>query len=84
MRSVFFALRDIFQVSKMYLAFIPLYPAGMWSMAFASKGVNPLDSAIVAKSEAACGSYLNGLKYYNETVHTGAFALPNFVADIVK
>lgn len=84
MRSVFFALRDIFAVSKMYLAFIPLYPAGMWSMAFASKGVNPLDAAIVDKAGKACGTYLDGLNYYNAAVHTGAFALPNFVADIVK
>jgi spermidine synthase len=84
MRSVFFALRDIFAVSKMYLAFIPLYPAGMWSMAFASKGVNPLDSDVVANSANACNSYLTGLNYYNPTVHSGAFALPNFVADIVK
>jgi spermidine synthase len=84
MRSVFFALRDIFAVSKMYLAFIPLYPAGMWSMAFASKGVDPLNGSIVTKASDACESYLSGLKYYNSKVHTGAFALPNFVADIVK
>jgi len=84
MRSVFFALDDIFQVSKMYLAFIPLYPAGMWSMAFASKGVNPLSNDIVSKAEDACATYLSGLKYYNASLQTGAFALPNFVADIIR
>lgn len=84
MRSVFFALDDIFQVSKMYLAFIPLYPAGMWSMAFASKGVNPLSDDIVSKAEDACATYLSGLKYYNASLQTGAFALPNFVADIIR
>lgn len=84
MRSVFFALDDIFQVSKMYLAFIPLYPAGMWSMAFASKGVNPLSDDIVSKSKDACATYLSGLKYYNASLQTGAFALPNFVADIIR
>jgi spermidine synthase len=84
MRSVFFALDDIFQVSKMYLAFIPLYPAGMWSMAFASKGVNPLSDDIVSKAEDACVTYLSGLKYYNASLQTGAFALPNFVADIIR
>lgn len=84
MRSVFFALRDLFAISKMYLAFIPLYPAGMWSMAFASKGVDPLDHNVVAKAETACNTYLSGLKYYNASIHGGAFALPNFVSQIVK
>jgi spermidine synthase len=68
----------------MYLAFIPLYPAGMWSMAFASKGVDPLEGSVVAKADDACNNYLSGLKYYNASVHSGAFAIPNFVADIVK
>lgn len=83
MRSVFFALDDIFEFSKMYLAFIPLYPAGMWSMAFASKGINPLDQAIIEKARQACTTYLNDLKYYNEQVHVGAFCLPNFVSQII-
>src|SRR5690606_12544782 len=68
MRSVFFALDDIFQVSKMYLAFIPLYPAGMWSMAFASKGVNPHSEDIIRKANDACASYLTGLRYYNASL----------------
>lgn len=84
MRSVFFALDDLFALSKMYLAFIPLYPAGMWSMAFASKGIDPLAADVTAKAEKAFGSYLQGLKYYNAQIHAGAFALPNFVSDIVR
>lgn len=84
MRSVFFALDDLFAVSKMYLAFIPLYPTGMWSMAFASKGVDPLGEDVLKRAEEATSSYLSGLKYYNASVHAGSFALPNFVADVIR
>ena len=83
MRSVFYALNDLFAVSKMYLAFIPLYPAGMWSMAFASKGVDPLSPLLAEKVSQAESTYLKGLKYYNSAVHYGAFALPNFVSSII-
>lgn len=84
MRSVFFALDDLFEYSRMYLAFIPLYPAGMWSMAFASKGINPLDQSVIEKASKACSTYLTNLKYYNEQVHVGAFCLPNFVSEIIR
>lgn len=84
MRSVFFSLDDLFEFSRMYLAFIPLYPAGMWSMAFASKGIDPLNQAILEKAKTACSTYLTDLKYYNEQVHVGAFCLPNFVSNIIR
>ena len=83
MKKVFSALEDLFPVSKMYLSFIPLYPAGMWSMGFASKNQNPLSDRVTSRIESHSG-LLKTLKYYNKDVHTGSFALPNFVADIIR
>jgi spermidine synthase len=84
MKKVFTALDDLYAVSKMYLAYIPLYPAGMWSFAYASKGVDPLDDATLQRAEEGLRQFGSELKYYNAEVHQGCFALPNFVADIIE
>jgi len=83
MRKVFTALDELFDVSKMYLSYIPLYPAGMWSMACATKGEDPLSSKVTKRIRSNPG-LLKSLNYYNEEVHFGAFALPNFVKKIVE
>lgn len=82
MRKVFHALNDLFPVSRMYLNYIPLYPAGMWSMACASKQVDPLDEQVLERASADA-THIDGLRYYNAQVHQGAFALPNFVKEII-
>lgn len=83
MNKVFTALDDIYKVSKMYLAFIPLYPAGMWSFSFASKGADPLSDATKQRVENGLKQLEGEMKYYNADVHSGCFALPNFVVDII-
>ncbi|MEX0662540.1 MAG: polyamine aminopropyltransferase [Balneolaceae bacterium] len=83
MKKVFGALDDLFPISKMYVSFIPLYPAGMWSMACASKKDDPLSDEVAERVKKGL-KQLNGLKYYNEDIHRGSFALPNFVKDIIK
>lgn len=84
MKKVFTALDDIYEVSKMYLAYIPLYPAGMWSFSFASKGADPLSDTTMKRVEQGLGKFDSELKYYNPDVHKGCFALPNFVADVIE
>jgi spermidine synthase len=84
MNKVFKALDNIYPVSKMYLAYIPLYPGGMWSFAYASKGVVPLDDAVLARVEKGMADFGDKLKYYNVPVHRGCFALPGFVEDILS
>lgn len=84
MRKVFNALEEVFDRSAMYLAFIPLYPAGMWSMAFASKGADPHSPEAMQRVEAGMASFGGELRYFNTEVHRGAFALPSFVADIIR
>lgn len=84
MNRVFIALNAIYEVSKMYLGYIPLYPAGMWSFAYASKGVDPLDEVAVERVGSGLDQFGSKLKYYNREVHKGCFALPNFVKDIIE
>lgn len=83
-KKVFDALNLIFSESAMYLGYIPLYPAGMWSFAFASKGIAPQDASVLQRVEKGMANFGKSLKYYNKDVHQGAFALPNFVAAIIR
>jgi spermidine synthase len=83
MKKVFHALDELFPVSGMYLNFIPLYPAGMWSMACASRGAGPLHPETLERVQKEA-EHLANLKYYNADVHKASFALPNFVSDIIK
>ncbi|MGF1672018.1 MAG: polyamine aminopropyltransferase [Balneolaceae bacterium] len=82
MQRVFRSLDELFPVSAMYLCYIPLYPAGMWSMAYASKKYEPCSDAVKQRTENS--TFLNSLRYYNADVHNASFALPNFVSDILK
>lgn len=83
MKGLFSALDNLFPISRMYLSFIPLYPAGMWSMACASKREDPLSDAVTTRVEQGIET-LGALKYYNREIHTGCFAIPTFVSDIFK
>lgn len=85
MNRVFSALNDIYESSRMYLGYIPLYPAGMWSFAFASKdGTDPLDPDILNRVEMGMEHFGSDLKYYNAEIHSGCFALPGFVKEIIQ
>ncbi|MCH8494149.1 MAG: polyamine aminopropyltransferase [Balneolales bacterium] len=83
-QSVFRAVDNVFDYSRMYLAFIPLYPTGMWSMAYASKGIDPLSDEVKARIEAGLKDFGSSLRYYNAEMHSAAFALPGFVRDIIR
>lgn len=83
-RQVAKAMDDTFDVFKMYLAFIPLYPTGMWSMMYSSKGINPHSDEVKARVSDGVKEFGQSFKYYNEAMHTGAFALPNFVKEIIR
>ncbi|MDX1638406.1 MAG: polyamine aminopropyltransferase [Balneolaceae bacterium] len=82
-QNVFSGLKSLYTVSRMYLAYIPLYPAGMWSFCLASKGGEPLNQDTINRVEQGLGSFGDQLKYYNKDIHIGSFALPNFVEEII-
>ncbi len=83
-RQVAKAMAETFDVFKMYLAFIPLYPTGMWSMMYASKSIVPHSEEAKARVSKGMQEFGQSMKYYNEDMHSGAFALPNFVKEIIR
>lgn len=71
---------ESFPISKVYQAHIPTYPSGHWLFGFASKKYHPINDQRIAEWKSL------GLKtkYYNEQLHKGAFALPNFVEEMLE
>ncbi|MFY0594499.1 polyamine aminopropyltransferase [Roseivirga sp.] len=83
-KEVYQVYRSIFGLDKVhcYLAYIPTYPTGMWSFSYSTKGAShPLKGFDLNKSKEFAEK--NGLNYYNEDVHSAAFALPNFVKQMI-
>ena len=71
---------ESFPISRVYQAHIPTYPSGHWLFGFASKIYSPIKDLNASKWNA-----LNiKTKYYNTNLHLGAFALPNYVEEILK
>lgn len=65
------------------LFFVPTYPSGMWSIQMATKGAkHPI--ADFDKEKSKKFSKAKGLKYYNEDIHIGAFAIPSFVKQLIN
>src|SRR5699024_1458657 len=69
MDKVFSSLGAIFTVSRMYLAYIPLYPAGMWSFACAGKGADPLSDDTLNRVKKGLEEFGDKLRYYNTSIH---------------
>lgn len=70
-------VKSIFPLTKLYLAFIPTYPSGMWSFTMGSKKYDPekIDKSQIVDTKT---------RYYNADVHFGAFALPNFAKELTN
>ena len=74
--DVFEVVDRNFPMVRLYTAFIPLYPAGMHCFTMGSKKYDPL-TWIPNRPKTF------ETKYYNEDIQKAAFALPNFVFDIL-
>ncbi len=71
---------ESFPISRVYQAHIPTYPSGHWLFGFASKKYRPLEDQDVTRwKELGIRT-----KYYNEQLHKGAFALPNYVEELLE
>ncbi|WP_408008675.1 polyamine aminopropyltransferase [Pseudalkalibacillus sp. A8] len=70
-------VREIFPVTRLYIANIPTYPSGLWTFTIGSKKHDPL------KVEEDRFHDID-TKYYTKELHTAAFALPKFVRDLVE
>jgi spermidine synthase len=77
MTRVFKDVNAIFPITKLYLAYVPTYPSGMWSFTLGSKRYDPetIDDNSIPDTNT---------KYYTPQVHKAAFALPVFVQDLLK
>lgn len=73
-------INKIFPISRVYQFHMPTYPSGHWLFGFASKSLDPIKDFKREEWEAL------GLetKYYNTDLHTGCFALPTFVKDMLE
>lgn len=76
-KGMFANLRSVFPIVEMYQAFIPTYPSGFWSFAFASKAYHPVRD--FDRQRSANRSFHT--RYYNEDLHLGAFMLPTFARE---
>ena len=71
---------ELFPVRKVYQANIPTYPSGNMLFGFASKRFHPIHN-LHAEEWNTLGMKM---KYYNTNLHIGAFALPNYVEDLLR
>ena len=71
---------ESFPISRVYQAHIPTYPSGHWLFGFSSRGVHPVRDLNP--------DWWNSLgletRYYNTTLHKGAFYLPNYVQKLLE
>jgi spermidine synthase len=79
-KSIYKNLRSVFPLVEMYQAFIPTYPSGLWSFAFASKKYHPVKD--FDRERAAARNF--DTRYYNEDLHLGAFMLPTFARENIE
>jgi len=70
-------LKKIFKKAGLYLAYIPIYPSGMWSFSIASKRYAPSETRNKK-------SKIKKFRYYTPALHKAAFELPQFVKDGIK
>ena len=73
-------ITESFPLARVYQAHIPTYPSGHWLFGFASKKYHPVKDADFEKWKKL------GLKtrYYNTNLHKAAFALPNYVEELMR
>ncbi len=79
MKKAHSKIKQTFPIAKVFGFNTPTYASGYWYFGFASKVLDPIADLSAAKWNEL------GLKtrYYNTDLHKGAFALPNYVKEIL-
>ena len=72
-------LEAVFPFATVYQLHIPTYPSGHWLFGFASKKYNPIKDL----KDEEWNKLGIKTKYYNTELHKGAFALPNYVKELI-
>ena len=73
-------IKEFFPICRVYQAHIPTYPSGHWLFGFASKTIDPVLNADIDKWD----SLKLKTRYYNTKLHKAAFALPNYVIEMLE
>ncbi|WP_280770472.1 spermidine synthase [Salipaludibacillus daqingensis] len=76
-RNAYQDVSETFPITRLYTANIPTYPSGLWTFTLGSKTYDPLEVTEERFHEL-------DTKYYTNDIHRAAFALPKFVADLLK
>ena len=74
------SIKLFFDKSSVYQFHMPTYPSGHWLFGFASKKYDPVRD-LNADAWNALGIKT---KYYNTELHRGAFAIPNYVKELLE
>ncbi|MFZ5981186.1 MAG: polyamine aminopropyltransferase [Candidatus Zixiibacteriota bacterium] len=73
-------LSDIFPLVRIYTCFMPIYPSGCWAFVLGSKKYDPLKDF----DERRYRQLNLKTRYYNAKIHRAAFALPQFLEDLLE
>lgn len=76
-KKVFSDSKNVFPITKLFMAAIPTYPSGYWSFTIGSKKYDP--SHIDASTDLSFET-----KYYTKDLHKASFVLPKFIENIIK
>jgi len=77
--KIFMNIKKSFPLAKMFTAYIPTYPSGLWSFSLGSKKYCPVENFQLDRYK----SENIPTKYYNEDIHRAAFSLPNFIKELL-
>ncbi|HQA07886.1 MAG TPA: polyamine aminopropyltransferase [Syntrophomonadaceae bacterium] len=76
-KNVYSNLKSVFQLVQVYTATIPTYVSGPWSFTVGSKKHR-------ADGIAEGRSIPGPMKYYNSSIHKAAFALPEYIRQMLE
>lgn len=76
-KKVFNDAREVFPITKLFMAAIPTYPGGYWSFTIGSKKYDPENPNVDKIFD------LN-TKYYNAKLHKSCFTLPNYIKNLIN
>ena len=77
-------LKQVFGKERVhpYLAFIPMYPSGIWSLTYCSKkGAHPIQD--FNRDRAIKFAQKQNLSYYNADIHQASFCLPTYIQKMI-
>lgn len=76
-KKVFSDAKEVFPITKLFMAAIPTYPGGYWSFTIGSKKYDP-------ENPISSNIFDLNTKYYNAKLHKACFSLPNYIKSLVN